>query len=403
MSTAVTTQQNSLKALISGEQFKNAVAEVLPKHLKPERYIRVATMALTRTPGLRKCSQATFIDCLMRLSQYGLEPDGRNAHLIPFNNRREGTTDCQLIIDYKGLVAMIMRTGNVSRIHADVVYSDEEFKYNLGEVLTHEVNFSRGSQRGKGRKEDVLCAYCMIVNKDGSKKFEVLVYDEIERIRKGSRSGNKGPWVDHWARMACKSALRRASNWVELEPEKQDAFYADDDTSQPAMRNITPDELGIEIAEDDADGGEELEVEAVEAVVEPPEPEPAKPKAAKPRKLKAKPEPAPEPPAESPEPPAEAPEPDTPSQEQDESPEQPEDYSSNDPTELAADEIVSLMAPHGVGEAAILKAVRAQCQKKGEDMPVSLAGMNPDAAQKLLAATQADPEGMAKRFSKMAG
>jgi recombination protein RecT len=402
MSTAVTTQQNSLKALISGEQFKNAVAEVLPKHLKPERYIRVATMALTRTPSLRKCSQATFIDCLMRLSQYGLEPDGRNAHLIPFNNRREGTTDCQLIIDYKGLVAMVMRTGLVSRIHADVVYSDEEFEYNLGEVTKHIPKF-RGGLRAQNKKEDVVCVYCMIENKDGSKKFEVLGFDEVENIRKGSRSGSKGPWIDHFNEMAKKSAFRRATKWVELEPEKQDAFYADDDTSQPPMRNITPNELGIEIADDDTVGGEELEVEAVEAVVEPPAPEPAKPKAAKPRKPKAKPEPAPEPPAESPEPPAEVPESDTPSQVQDESPEQPEGDSGDDPTEQAADEIVSLMSTHGVDEAAILKAVRAQCQKKGEDMPVSLAGMNPDAAQKLLAATQADPEGMAQRFSRMAG
>src|ERR1051326_6456109 len=108
--TAVTSRKD-IKVLITGEQFKLAVAQALPKHLTPDRFIPTALTAMTRTPKLAECDQASFFAALMTLSQLGLEPDGRRAHLIPFENRKRGVVECQLIIDYKGLVELAYRSG----------------------------------------------------------------------------------------------------------------------------------------------------------------------------------------------------------------------------------------------------------------------------------------------------
>src|SRR3972149_5400698 len=86
--------------LINSESFKQQVARALPRHLTPDRFIRVALTTLLRSPKLRQCSQASFFNALLTLSQLGIEPDGRRAHLIPFENRKNNTVDCQLIIDY---------------------------------------------------------------------------------------------------------------------------------------------------------------------------------------------------------------------------------------------------------------------------------------------------------------
>ncbi len=125
----------TIKGLLEGPDFKAAIAKSLPTHLKPDRFIRVAVTALTRVPKLAECDKASFFNAMLSLSQTGLEPDGRNAHLIPFWNSRRQVNEVQLIIDYKGLVELAMRSGQVASIHADKVCENDIFEYNMGIIL----------------------------------------------------------------------------------------------------------------------------------------------------------------------------------------------------------------------------------------------------------------------------
>lgn len=106
MSTAVAEAPKKTMTLrdhLQSEGVKNHIKMALPKHITPERMVRVALTALTRVPKLAECDQASFFKALFECSQWGLEPDGRRAHLIPFENKRKGIVECQLIFDYKGL------------------------------------------------------------------------------------------------------------------------------------------------------------------------------------------------------------------------------------------------------------------------------------------------------------
>ena len=119
---AITTDKpRSLKDMIASPQMQQQFAAALPKHLSPERFGRIAITALSRTPKLKECTQESLFKCLLDLSAMGLEPDGRHAHLIPYENRKLGIVECTLIVDYKGLVALVRRSGEVAKIHADVV------------------------------------------------------------------------------------------------------------------------------------------------------------------------------------------------------------------------------------------------------------------------------------------
>jgi recombination protein RecT len=197
------------------------IARALPAHMSADRMARVTLTAMTRTPKLSECEPASFFQCLMTLSQWGLEPDGRHAHLIPFENRKRGVVECQLIIDYKGFVQLAMRTGNIASIHCDAVCENDEFDYDCGEVLRHKIDFRK--PRG-----EAYAFVCIIKMKDGGKKCEVMTRDEVEAIRKRSRSANNGPWVTDFTEMAKKTVFRRASKWIELSSEIRDAFEHDD-------------------------------------------------------------------------------------------------------------------------------------------------------------------------------
>lgn len=234
-STAVATSPPSkrdmtIRERLESPEFAKAVAAVMPRHLTPDRFVRVAILAMTRTPKLAQCDKASFFNALMLLSQYGLEPDGRRAHLIPFENRKRGVTECQLIIDYKGLAELAQRSGLVSNIHADVVCENDIFEYDRGEIRRHIIHFHK--PRGP-----VYAAYALCRFKDGSEKCDVMNLEELNRIRDrshGYRTAKKfnndnHPWITDWNEMAKKTVFRRLSKWLVLSPEFRDAIEKEDE------------------------------------------------------------------------------------------------------------------------------------------------------------------------------
>lgn len=205
-------------------RMKAQFAMALPKHITPDRFMRVALTAINKTPKLAQCTRESLLACLMDCSALGIEPDGRKAHLIPYENRKAGTVVCQLIVDYKGLVDLARRSGEIADIHADIVCANDKFKYSFGSngTLEHEPKL--------GDRGEVIAAYSFARLKDGSVSYEVMDKDEIEAIRSRSRAGQAGPWVTDWTEMAKKTVFRRHSKWLPVSSEKmQEALEKDFD------------------------------------------------------------------------------------------------------------------------------------------------------------------------------
>jgi recombination protein RecT len=217
-----TPQKNDIRSLVQSDQFKSAVATALPAHLTPDRFIRIALTAITRTPKLMECDKQSFAQCLMQLSQFGLEPDGRHAHLIPFWNSKRNTSECQLIIDYKGLANLAMRSGQISYVHADKVCEQDQFTYDKGVVTKHVIDFTK--DRGK-----TYAFYAMVKFKDGTEKADAMTLAEVNKIRARSRAKDSGPWVTDFDEMGKKTVFRRLSKWLPLSAEYRDAVDMDMD------------------------------------------------------------------------------------------------------------------------------------------------------------------------------
>jgi recombination protein RecT len=214
--------KNGIRELITNEEFSKSIAAVLPTHMNAERVAKIALVCVNRVPKLMECTKESFARCLMELSSWGLEPDGRHAHLIAYGR------ECTLILDYKGLVELVYRTGLVSRIHADVVCENDAFVYEMGQITQHTIDFRR--ERGAA-----YAAYAVITMKDGGTKTEVMSRQEVEAVRKQSKAASSGPWLNHWNEMAKKTVFRRACKWLPLSAEIRDIMHKDHDT--PDFRN----------------------------------------------------------------------------------------------------------------------------------------------------------------------
>lgn len=246
-----TSPRNEIKDWLQSDSLKGQIAQALPSICKPERFLRVLLTSMQRTPKLMQCTKASLMNAFITCSQLGIEPDGMKAHLIPYG------TACQLIIDYKGIVELALRSGKISNIHADIVCENDEFEFDLGEVKKHKIDFRK--ERG-----EMYAVYAIAKFKDGTKQACVMKKSEVDAIRKLSKSGNAGPWKDFYNEMAKKTAFKRLSKWLPLNAEVQEAIAKDDEiefakdveiSTPPAPKlfvDVSP-EIEVESKEDVSD------------------------------------------------------------------------------------------------------------------------------------------------------
>ena len=246
--------RKDVKSLLEGPLFRVEIAKVLPKHMTAERMIRVALTATMKTPKLLQCTADSLTRCMLDCSALGLEPDGRRAHLIPFEDNRNNVMICTLIIDYKGLVELAMRSGLVSYLYADVVREGDLFEFSLGEIKRHVPWFLRRDEEKPAEAGQDIAVYAYARMSNGSSAVAVMSIDEVYSIRNNSQGWQafkkgftkKNPWdPSDWVseqEMKKKTALRRLCKMVPLSPEFRDAVEKDDASEDPIEKavNVTP-------------------------------------------------------------------------------------------------------------------------------------------------------------------
>lgn len=190
------------------ERLRPQIQMALPKHIDLNRMIRICLTTIQRNPKLLECTQDSLLGCLFQCVQLGLEPDGLlgHAYLIPFNDRKNNRVICTLIVGYKGLLKLARQSNEISSISARVVYSRDEFEYEFGleDKLLHKPTH-------EDDPGEMTFAYAIFRYKGGGYHFDVMSKNEIDGIRKRSKSSDNGPWVTDYDEMAKKTVLRRAS------------------------------------------------------------------------------------------------------------------------------------------------------------------------------------------------
>lgn len=205
------------------------ITKALPSAITPERFTRICMTAVTQNPDLGLCTPQSFAGAMLTAAQLGLEPNTPlgQAYLIPYNNGRTGTKECQFQIGYRGLIELAHRSGDFQSIEAHIVYENDEFEYELGlnPKLRH---IPAMSNRGK-----IEWVYAVYKLQSGGFGFEVMSVEDIDKHRdRFSQAAKRGfsPWNDNWEEMAKKTAIKRVLKYAPMKSEFAKAMVQDNST-----------------------------------------------------------------------------------------------------------------------------------------------------------------------------
>jgi recombination protein RecT len=160
VSQAVAQRQNTPGELI--KQYSTSFAAVLPTHVKPETWVRLAQGALKKGKRIDINPDGTgpfelevaatnnpgaFLAALLDAARQGLTPGTEEYYLTP--RKVKGQLEILGITGYQGYVELMYRAGAVSSVVVQVVRENDFYRYNRGEDRTpvHRVQAVRPGRR----------------------------------------------------------------------------------------------------------------------------------------------------------------------------------------------------------------------------------------------------------------
>ena len=230
------------------ERSKGEIARALPKHLNPDRIMRVALTAFRTNPALGKCNPMSVLAAVVQASQLGLEIGMLGeAYLVPFKD------ECQLIPGYAGLMKLARQSGQVADIYAHEVREHDVFSLRLGvhRELIHEPLSGKGGFPATAEaRGEITGFYAVCMFKDGSNTFVAISTEDVNRIRdrsngyKAAKKFNRpSPWDTDYVEMGKKTCIRALAKVIPKSPEMATALAMDTAADAGSSQKLTIEEV----------------------------------------------------------------------------------------------------------------------------------------------------------------
>jgi len=251
ISGALAVRDNSPTGLV--QQYKDEFALVLPSHVRPEAFVRVAVGVLRRNPKLMEAAQndpGQFMSVMFDAARLGLEPGTEQYWLIP--RKRKGKLVVEGQRGYQGEIELIYRAGATSSVIVELVRDADEYVWNPGQLDMHVPPRWHGPQErplhiinreveDRGRLKYVY-AYGVMKDKAISKVIE-LDRKEMAKVKAMAQDaeGQYSPWRNWEESMWLKTGVHRLQKFVPTSSEYIDAKFSGAAVAGPSARvSIAP-------------------------------------------------------------------------------------------------------------------------------------------------------------------
>jgi recombination protein RecT len=175
---------NNFSSTISKYE-QNILAELLETHsITPSQFKNIVINEVKKSPKMQEAffnDPASLFGAILLCAELGLNPsaDVGEFYFLPFGKK------ITPILGYKGVINLILRSGEISKLWSEIVYQEDDFEYELGlePKLIHKPNHDRTNK-------NIKYVYAVAKLTNGETMFKVMSKKEIMEIVEMSKYPN---------------------------------------------------------------------------------------------------------------------------------------------------------------------------------------------------------------------
>lgn len=170
---------------------QNILPDLLKKHnIEPAQFVQIVVSELKKNERLQIAFQqnpSSMFASILAGAEIGLIPSDMLGEFYLIPRKIDGKMTVTPLIGYKGLHNIILRSGEVTKVHTECVYEGDEFEpiYGLEPNIIHKPNFSV-----ERNATTLKFVYAVAKLKNGDYQFCVLSKNDIIKIKSLSRYDN---------------------------------------------------------------------------------------------------------------------------------------------------------------------------------------------------------------------
>lgn len=238
-----------------------------------KKELSFAMQIINSNAYLLRCTPNSIMASVLNVANMGLtlNPSAKEAYLIPRYNSTVRGFECTLTPSYIGLKNLIIKSGGVTKILANIAHKNDAFAIDLAD----DVKPVSHAPYLQGDRGEVIGAYGIATMSDGTKQVEWVDIESLHNVRSRSDSyvksiekkarGEKGKpstWETDFGEMARKTVIRRMYKYLPEGDKKEQvaaAIEADNRDYSAQFWQISKIEMLLRTANIDAEQAQKIE------------------------------------------------------------------------------------------------------------------------------------------------
>lgn len=207
-------------------------APALPDEIKPDKFRVCIQNTIIKNPKLLEVPAPVLYGQMKMAAHDGLYPDGREAALVPFYDKRKGYMDCTYMPMVRGLLKQLHNTGEVQNIQRAVVYEGDSFDYQQGTDP-----FIRHRPDDEGKPGAITHAYVVIRLKGSDIPYtRVWPRHRIDKVRAVAKT--KKIWDAWYEEKAMVVVIRNLIKDLPLSSERLNSIIESDNAQYVLEQDV---------------------------------------------------------------------------------------------------------------------------------------------------------------------
>ena len=218
--------QQALVTLEDGAKLVEKYAKRLTSSERAQQFSTHISIMAQKSELFKSADPMSVVTAMMACVHLDLMPNTpeQYAYLIPYKSGNR--VDIQFQLGYKGLVALMYRSGQVQSVNAELVFKGDRFDVTLGSErkLKHKPNF----EVDRTDYNLVTHAYATVKLTNGETIFDVMTRKELDKVQLGAKAkSTDAPWATWPEAMAKKTVVKRITKLLPTDNTDKRLQYAE--------------------------------------------------------------------------------------------------------------------------------------------------------------------------------